>query len=1050
MTPWWYYVLGTPLGVLGLVRWSFWLVRRVPAVLYTPYGGHFRAPLSVVVPVYQEAPDVFTAALRSWLANGVQQVILVIDVTDAACLDIAYRYAAAHPVTVIVTDVPGKRDALRRGWTAATTELVALVDSDTIWAPDVATEVCKPFADPRIGGVGTRQSVYRGRGLLSRITEMFLDHRYFDENACQTYMGRAVSCLSGRTAVYRRAALLWIERDFMTETFCGVPCLSGDDKRLTTLLLQLGYQTYLQRTAEVWSTFPTGWRKFVKQRLRWARNTWRSDLRALSSRWVWRHPFLAYTMLDKAISCITLLAGPAFLAYALLHHRWAFAGVLALWWQVSRSAKLLPHLRRHPSSLLIIPGYVVLSWVMALIKIWALLTIRKQLWLTRDVKIEGGAVVRTGAPAMPAPSPGPTGHTTAYPGPQTGMEQPSRPWFPGAAVLAVVVAAGLVSVPVTDSTGPGPVDARVAAVADDEPLADDPDAPEPPADADTEADTDPPGRDDTEAVARRAEKRASRAAKARAKAEHRAALAAIRQRRLDAAAASIDALWQRRGRPAQLVILRARNVDLVGGGRLVRRIPRPAGPVLSLPDLARLLPPDWLLAGQDGTSTLFATLVISAGTTLDLGVPRLRLAGSADPTKAASIWVGRGRLALHNIDVGSFDRDTPGDRPVGAAAAGRPFIVAGNGGTLDIADATLHDLGTVAPGPRPAVRAAVAFGPGSTGSLTRVQLRSNSAGITLSGSRDVRLDTVTVTGSGRDGLLLRGDLNSALRTVKAEENGRNGVLVTGTGPNRALSGVTSAGNGLYGVAVIGQQHPTLAGISTSANRAGGVRLTNTTGATVNDTTTTDEPVGILINGVTNSGTTVRGGRISGGRDGIVVARGTGAVKLEGTAVTGAERNGITTAGAGTTITGGSVTDSRTGISVRAPVRMAGTTITGVADGVHVGPGATFTADVVDVLATGSGVKADPTSTATIAGSRIRARQSLRGTVTLRGANTISPAPFNWIGAFGVLFVMLALWLETVDRRRRVSPPPFNPAHPHPTYPHPAYPHPAPAPVRTHH
>jgi hypothetical protein len=38
--PWWYYVLGTPLGVLGLVRWSLWLVRRVPAVLYTPIAGH--------------------------------------------------------------------------------------------------------------------------------------------------------------------------------------------------------------------------------------------------------------------------------------------------------------------------------------------------------------------------------------------------------------------------------------------------------------------------------------------------------------------------------------------------------------------------------------------------------------------------------------------------------------------------------------------------------------------------------------------------------------------------------------------------------------------------------------------------------------------------------------------------------------------------------------------------------------------------------------------------------------------------------------------------
>jgi hyaluronan synthase len=389
--PLYYYVLGTPLGVLGLVRWSFWLVRRIPAVLYRPVPYGARLPMSVVVPVYQEDPVVFTAAIESWLANQVEEIILVIDVSDTVCQDIAARY----PVTVIITDVPGKRDALRRGWNHARTELVALVDSDTIWAVDVADEVSKPFADPRIGGVGTRQSVYGSTGFLARITDMFLDHRYFDENASQTYLGQAVSCLSGRTAVYRRAILNDIEHDFMTETFWGVPSLSGDDKRLTTLLLERGYLTYMQRTAEVWSTFPNTWRVFFRQRLRWARNTWRSDLRALSHRWVYQHPFLAFTMVDKGISSFTLLLGPIFMIHSLIAGNWVFAAVLALWWQISRSAKLLPHLRRRPSSFFFIPGYVVVSWLMAVIKLQALLTIRAQRWLTRQVAVENGAVVRT-------------------------------------------------------------------------------------------------------------------------------------------------------------------------------------------------------------------------------------------------------------------------------------------------------------------------------------------------------------------------------------------------------------------------------------------------------------------------------------------------------------------------------------------------------------------------------------------------------------------------------------------------------------------------------
>src|SRR5919106_1021458 len=396
--PIYYYVLGTPLGVLGLIRWGTWLIRRIPAVLYKPIAGDHDASLAIVVPVYQEDPEILATAIESWLANRVEQVILVIDAADTACQDVARSY----PVQVIITDVPGKRDALRRGWRAARTELVALVDSDTIWAPDVAAEVCKPFVDPRIGGVGTRQSVYGSRGFLTRITDMFLDHPYFDENASQSRLGRAVSCLSGRTAVYRRHVLLEIEDEFMNETFWGIQALSGDDKRLTTLTLERGYLTYMQRTAEVWSTFPTRWKVFFKQRLRWARNTWRSDLRALSKRWVWRHPFLAYTMIDKGISSFTLLLGPAFFVYSAIVGNWIFCLVLVGWWQLSRGAKLLPHIRRNPSSAFLVLGYVAVSWVMAFIKIYALLTIRTQRWGTRQVAVENGEVVRTGTDDKPS------------------------------------------------------------------------------------------------------------------------------------------------------------------------------------------------------------------------------------------------------------------------------------------------------------------------------------------------------------------------------------------------------------------------------------------------------------------------------------------------------------------------------------------------------------------------------------------------------------------------------------------------------------------------
>jgi hyaluronan synthase len=107
-------------------------------------------------------------------------------------------------------------------------------------------------------------------------------------------------------------------------------------------------------------------------------------------------------MLDKAASSFTLLVAPAFMAMAVAARHWQVVQLLGLWWLVSRSAKMLPHLERRPSHILtMVPVYIVMSFAMALVKIAALLTIRKQRWLTRDVEVSATTkrVVRTAEPA---------------------------------------------------------------------------------------------------------------------------------------------------------------------------------------------------------------------------------------------------------------------------------------------------------------------------------------------------------------------------------------------------------------------------------------------------------------------------------------------------------------------------------------------------------------------------------------------------------------------------------------------------------------------------
>jgi hyaluronan synthase len=384
-----------PIGILGVWRWLMWLAKRVPALFYRPIRNDYDCSATIVTPVYNEDPVLFRMAIESWLANAPDRIIAVIDVTDTRCMAIAREYPL---IEVIPIDVPGKRPALAAGVAAAGTEIVVLVDSDVIWERDVLQKLKMPFADPAIGGVGTRQNMYPSDGkrptLWERIADIYLDIRYADEVPATTHWGRAVSCLSGRTAAYRTRLLQSLREAFLNETFLGTPCMSGDDKRYTCLILQRGYRTWNQLDARVYSTFKPDFGGFVKQRIRWSRNSFRSDLRALWQGWVWRYPYLAVMLIDKTIAPFTLLLGPIVLAVSIAVGNWGLVAALLAWWLISRTVKILPHLRRRPADLLIVPVFIAVTYYMSLIKTYALCTLTQHKWLTRSVAVVNGEVQR--------------------------------------------------------------------------------------------------------------------------------------------------------------------------------------------------------------------------------------------------------------------------------------------------------------------------------------------------------------------------------------------------------------------------------------------------------------------------------------------------------------------------------------------------------------------------------------------------------------------------------------------------------------------------------
>jgi N-acetylglucosaminyltransferase len=380
-----------PIGIVGAISWSVWLGRWLLSRRASPLVNDFRVSTSVVVPVFREDPDVLFRCLDSWLAEEPDELVLVVDVDDRGLLA-GLRRIEDPRLRVIEFQHTGKRSALAEGIRRARNAIVVLSDSDTSWQPGLLAAVQMPFVDPTVGGVGTRQSVYvPDSSIWRRTAGWMLNVRYLDFVPAMGSAG-AVACLSGRTAAYRRELILPMLAQLEHEVFLGRECIAGDDGRLTWLVLSRGYRTVHQDSARADSMFPGTFRAFVRQRLRWSRNSYRCYFTAAWKGWLWKQPIVTQVTVIQIIATpLTMLSGLAVSGFALLWNRWDVLAVSLVWLLAGRAVRGISHLREHPRDIAILPAVVAVTILVALpIKLYAFLTMNTQAWLTRSADRVGG------------------------------------------------------------------------------------------------------------------------------------------------------------------------------------------------------------------------------------------------------------------------------------------------------------------------------------------------------------------------------------------------------------------------------------------------------------------------------------------------------------------------------------------------------------------------------------------------------------------------------------------------------------------------------------
>ena len=380
-----------PLAIAGTVVWALWLYRVILSARTGPIESDFRTTTSVVVPSYHEDPDILLDCLQTWREQNPTEIIIVLDVADVDAYD---RIVALgdHRVTPILFQHVGKRSALGAGIRRASSEIVVLVDSDTRWTPGLLENVQKPFVDAQVGGVGTQQNVYQpGFNVWRRVADWLVDLRYYNYVPAMGRKG-AVACLSGRTAAYRRTAIVPLLDHLENEFFFGRRCIAGDDGRLTWLVLGSGYKTVHQRSAKALSMFPTTFSAFVKQRVRWSRNSYRCYFTAAYKGWLWRTPFVTkITVLQILLTPLTMGLTIFYLLFSRLELTTVGIAAVVAWLLIGRGIRGFSHLSRHPGDILLLPIVaLVVIFISLPIKLYALVTMNKQGWLTRHADRIGG------------------------------------------------------------------------------------------------------------------------------------------------------------------------------------------------------------------------------------------------------------------------------------------------------------------------------------------------------------------------------------------------------------------------------------------------------------------------------------------------------------------------------------------------------------------------------------------------------------------------------------------------------------------------------------
>ena len=382
------------LGALIVYTWyvfALLLVHDFRPRRYPTYGGE---KIAVLIPCYNEDPQLLEDSIRSVLSAYGNKQVIVIDDGSTNGVDVRLRELERElPIEVhVFEENAGKREALHyatKNLLDDDAAFVVTIDSDTLLGTHALTRVVEPLLSPKIGAsTGNVLLLNERQNLLTRMIGTYYWIGLNIYKQAQSVI-RSVVCCSGCLAAYRAPLLREVIDEFAGQRFLGEPCTHSEDRHLTNLVLKRGYDVVYVSEAVSWTETPSTVRGFLRQQRRWKRGYVRESIYTLSYAWrvkklLWLQillwdlsaPFLAFGLRIGLI--VIVLANPALFVTAILPGWMVLLFVRYIFVPLRARDKLL--------------GLVVymffyeacLYWL----NLWALFTVRNKSWVTRTASAQ--------------------------------------------------------------------------------------------------------------------------------------------------------------------------------------------------------------------------------------------------------------------------------------------------------------------------------------------------------------------------------------------------------------------------------------------------------------------------------------------------------------------------------------------------------------------------------------------------------------------------------------------------------------------------------------